>query len=782
MPSTAHLNGAGPEQAPLRELRNFVLRHRWSMLGLPLLALLAAAAFVFTATPRYEADATLRIDEQQSTLPVLDALKSLSSGSKIETEMEVLASRTLAEDVVDSLGLQLRLARPASAPRSGIFARVSGTRASGDRRYTLVRRADGRFDVEADSGAQRGTVAPGEALALDGGASVRLAPGSARYPRIVFDVLGFDKAVKEFRDALSVARPNRDADIVEIRYEGRDRELVRAVPDLLSARFIAWRQGVRSTEARSTVHFLGDQIDTLSGQLASAEDALRDYRQATHMIAPEAEARADVTRLSELQGQREAIDAEQAAFSALVTEIEHAPTGAGPSPYRRLIAFPSLLRNPATTELLRSLSDVDEKRTELLSRRTSEDPDVRALSERVHGLEQQLYSIATTYRQGLSNQVASLDAVLARSGADMSQIPAREVRYARLQRQAHVLEDIFSLLQTRLKEAQIAAAVEDASVRVIDPSILPERPIWPKKVLSLLLALIVGLALGVGAGVAREHLDTTVHTREDAQRATGGLPVLGLIPRIAPSAGAGPRWSRKPAFTDRLIVGREPLGPVAEAYRSLRTNITYSRADAAPRTLVFTSATPGDGKSTTALNLALTLGQQELRCLLIDADLRRGVLHRVLGLAGEPGLSNVLLGKAQLSDALRRVDLGAGGSLDLLPCGFSPPNPAELLGSSRMRDLLKKLEESYDMVILDAPPLNLVTDAALLGRNAEGVVLVARAGFSERGALSYAIEQLAAVRAPTLGLVLNDVNPRTDAHYGSYSPTAHYYTTAGGND
>lgn len=780
MTSTAHLNGTAPEQAPLRDLRNFVLRNRWLLLAIPLFAVVAAAAFVFTASPIYEADATIRIDDRQSSIAVLEALQSLTGGSKIETEMEVLGSRTLAQEVVDSLGLQVQLLRPAEPVRSRLLTVVQGGRAAEDRRYTFKRRSDGRFDVTDDLGKARGTVSPGQDVRLDGGTVIRLTSAAAGERRLIVDVARYSRAVKRFRDALTVDRPNRDADIVEMRYEDRDRQLVQEVPNLLAAQFVGWRQQVRSTEARNTVGFLHEQIDTLSRQLTGAEDALRAYRQQSGMISPEAEAKADVTRVSELRGQREAFEAERAALAKLVAEIQAAKTAGGPSPYRRLIAFPSLLRNPAASELLRSLAEADTKRSDLLMRRTPQDPDVRATTAQVQDLEQQLYGIATTYLQGLTNQVSSLDAVLAASGAQMSQIPGKEVTFARLQRQAKLLEDIFGLLQTRLKEAQIAAAVQDGAVRIIDPAEPPDRPIWPKKLLSLLLALIVGLALGVGAAVTREHLDTTIHTREDAQRVTGGIPVLGLIPRIPPAHGRSRgRAAKHAAFTERLIVGREPMGPVTEAYRSLRTNITYSRTEQPPRTLVFTSPTPGDGKSTTCVNLALTLAQQELRCLLVDADLRRGVLHRVLQIAGEPGLSNVLLGQADLSEALRRVDLGTGGILDVMPRGYAPPNPAELLSSGRMHDLLQKLEESYDAIIMDAPPLNLVTDAALLGTKVDGVVLVARAGFSERGALGYAMEQLGAVRARVLGLVLNDVNPRTDAYYGSYAPTSKYYTAAG---
>jgi capsular exopolysaccharide synthesis family protein len=238
-----------------------------------------------------------------------------------------------------------------------------------------------------------------------------------------------------------------------------------------------------------------------------------------------------------------------------------------------------------------------------------------------------------------------------------------------------------------------------------------------------------------------------------------------------------PAHSPAQALEERLVTGRDPRNPVAEAYRSLRTNITFARLDDPAKTLVFTSPMPGDGKTTSAANLAITLVQQGIRTLLVDADMRRGLLHTVLGAPRDPGLSNVLFGKTPLEQAIRTIDLGESGSLDFLPTGVLPPNPAELLGSARMRGLLEKLEERYEMIILDAPPLNVVTDAALLGTNADGVVLIARAASTDIAGLAYAMELLRNVRAPALGVVLNDVDFKRDIrHQGSYGYYQYYYT------
>jgi len=777
---------AAEDEIDLREIWNLLARNRWLIAGCIAAVVALASAYTVLSTPVYEAATSIRIDEEKSGAAVLDILQTLSTGSEVHTEMEVLRSRTLAESVVEQLGLQLVLREPDRAARAEVFQAVRVARDAPPAEYRARRGEEGRFRVEnRTTGRVVGDFAPGDAIPLDG-ASVVLAPGAAAYRQIRFEVVPFRSAVDALRSALTVTRPNREANVVIVRYQSADTVLVHEVPNALARTFIDQRREVQKTEARSTVQFLREQIDTITVQLAAAENALRAFREDAQVVSLEAEASAQVSRLADLQAQRNALDAERAALAKLLDDVRAAGARdpAGPSPFRRLVAFPSLLRNQAASELLRSIATVENERAELLKRRTLADPDVQVMTARIRELEEQLRSIAVTYLEGLTNHVASLDATLARFGEQLERIPAKEVQFARLQRQTKVLEEIYLLLQTRLKEAEIAQAVEDPSVRVVDPAIRPTEPIKPRTLLNLVLALVLGTMVGTGAAILRDSMDTTVHTREDIQEATGGVPVLGLIPRIRPVSPTGNGRGRPAPVVargteglgERLVAGRDPRNPVSEAYRSLRTNITFARPDRPPKALVFTSPTPADGKTTSAANLAVTLAQQGMRVLLVDADLRRGVLHTVFGTGREPGLSNVLVNGGDPGEAIHRIDLGDSGTLDFLATGTLPPNPAELLGSERMHALLQRLEERYDAILLDAPPLNLVTDAAVLGTHADGVLIVARAAKTHKGALAYAMDQLRNVRAPVLGAVLNDVDFKRDGRYGGrYGSYGGYY-------
>lgn len=743
----------------------------------------------------YEARASIRIDEEQSNVPVLDILQSISSGSQVETEMEVLRSRSLAEDVVARLGVQLRLQSPTGRARVEFLEEVRVEPWAPPGSVRLERQEDGSFLLESEgSPLDGGRVEIGEPVALSG-ATFTLRETAAGIRSLELELVPFQEAVEGVMQNMSVTRPNRDANVVRLRFESSDTALVRMVPDLLATRFITRRADVLKTGARSTVQFLGGQIDSLAVELALAEDALQAYREDEQVVSLQAETEAQVTQLARIQAERNQLDAERAALQRLLTGIEGEVAAAGPdavppSPYRRIIAFPSLLPIPAVSELLRSLNESEGPLSELLGRRTREDPDVESLVRRIREVEQQLRRIAETYLEGLTNQVDELDLTLARFSRDLERIPERELQTARLMRQAVVLEDIYTLLQTRLKESEIAQAVEDATVRVVDPALRTRDPVRPRLLLNLLLAGVLGTMLGVGVAFGREFMDDTVHTREDIEKATGGLSVIGMIPQIklhgAMANGNGRRNGRNgkvgrtPAeglahFEERLVTGRDPRNPVSEAYRSLRTNLTFVNAGKPPITLVMTSAMPQEGKSTTSANLAVTLCQLGLKVLLVDTDLRRGVLHAVFKVPREPGLSNLLAGQSSLEESVRRVDLGESGFLNLIPTGVLPPNPSELLSSDSMVTLIEQLRGQYDTVILDCPPLNVVTDAAIVGTRVDGVIVVARASTTEKGALAYATDQLRRVRAPVVGAVLNDLDYRRDSRYSKGYGNYGYY-------
>ena len=288
-----------------------------------------------------------------------------------------------------------------------------------------------------------------------------------------------------------------------------------------------------------------------------------------------------------------------------------------------------------------------------------------------------------------------------------------------------------------------------------------------------MMTMLLGLALGVAAAVGLDRLDDSVKSPDELPTRFQ-LAVLGQIPAI--------RVSEKQANSNiplsRLVSHVDPRSVVAEAYRSLRTNIAFARAQSRARTLVLTSPGPADGKSTTVANLAITFAQQGQRTLLIDGDLRRAVLDKTFSVPRTPGLTEVIVGVSPLASAVHQTTVE---NLFVMGSGQLPPNPSELLGSDRMREVLAEARETFDVVLFDSPPLLAVTDAAVLSTMVDGVILVVRVGSTSREAVRRAAGHLRTVHSRILGAVLNDIDVSRGGYYGGYGYYYYAYQTPDGD-
>jgi capsular exopolysaccharide synthesis family protein len=783
-----------PEPSPgaaVGEALSILARHRWLALAAVAVVTAAGAALAWWLPPVYQATALIRVDERSPVAGLADLqLLGGAGGTAVGTEMEVLRSRTLAREVVDLLHLRVALAAPRGLTRADALAVTAVADDAPAAEYRLTAAEGGGWVAEeVETAARVGTFAAGAAVGLPG-VELRLHPAAHRHGELRVRVLSAEDALARVVGGLDVQRTSRDAGVLRVRFRDADPAVARDVPNVLGARFVALRQDHQKTEARSTAVFLRQQLDTLALQLGEAEEALRRFRERSGVIDLQVEGSTQVAHLADVQARRDMLRGEHASLAGLLAEAARAEAARAPgaaSPYRRLVAFPALMRNQTTAEYLSSLSRLEEQRTELLSRRRPTDPEVELLSRRIVEVEGHVRAVAETYLASIGSEVTSMEGTLGEYRTRLDRIPAAEVELARLSRRPRVLSEMYGLLQTRLKEAEIAQAVEDPSVRVFDAADLPRHPVSPRRGLILGGAALLGVLLAFGLAYAREITDETVHTRGDLELAAGGVPVLTLVPRLtadhravgsgngrprALAAGGEGAPDPRPRATVRpgtaaagMVSGAGGLDPSSDAYDWLHTSLLFSCPEKEVRTILVTSALPGDGKTTTALNFALNLAQRGLKVLLVDADLRRGGLGTVLSTSPGPGLAEVLVGSATLGDALRRTDAGDGAVLHYLPCGGLPRHPQQLLRSARMAALLRWGAGQFDRVIVDTPPLNLVADAALLGNAVDGVVLVARAGVTPFGALAHVAEHLRRARMPVLGTVMNDVDFRREARY-----------------
>jgi capsular exopolysaccharide synthesis family protein len=785
-----------PESQPggrlLTEAWIVLRRSRLLIAACGLVAGLAMYVALDRLRPLYQATTSIRVDEQEQQLPALEVLRN-APVNDLSTEVEMLRARSLAAAVVDSLGLQLTVVDPERVPRSALFTRIAIPDSAAAGAYELVSWPNGRFEVR-DRGADTTVdyTQAGDELELRG-ATVRIARGAARYPRIAFDVSTTDGAIAALMGATTVQRRARDAELIDLRVRNEDPELARDAANALAERFIAERRESRHFASRTTAEFVRGQLKRVTAELGQAERALQDYRESAEVVDIHGQASDQVQRTAELQAKRSELVVERSALQRLLAMIEGAARDSGGDSlpgYRDLVAFPTLIRSDAVSTILNSLAQTEDKRAELRSRRRPEDPEVRLLTERVAALEEQLRVMSMTYLEGLNGQIAAFDSTIARARSELGQIPAKEMRALQLQRDVEGREQLYKQLQSRLKEAEVAEAADDGAVRIVDAAILPRAPVSRNRGLLLLLAPLAGMAVGFGISLVRELRDASVRTRGDAEVVLG-VPVLGFVPEVGHShrvteqarrlllhggngghaAHARPDGAILPTTAPPKEVG---TAMTTNAYVRLHSSMMFARAPERLGVVVLASALPGDGKTTSAVNLALVMARDGLSVALVDLDLRRGCIHRLLNVSRVPGAAEVLAGRATIDDARRSVAVGGTTRLDVIPTGRLPGSPTRLLASPALEDLLERLAARYEYVLVDTPPLNVVADATLIGAKANSVVIVARAGVTPADALLYAAEQARRARMPVIGALLNDVDLERDAAYdGAYHSLAY---------
>lgn len=368
---------------------------------------------------------------------------------------------------------------------------------------------------------------------------------------------------------------------------------------------------------------------------------------------------------------------------------------------------------------------------------------------------------------------------LTKEKGNVSALNQRMIDHNILKRDFEINQQLYESLLQRLKDATLSASLQVTNVHIIDPATIPVSPISPNRRRNLAAGLLVGLILGVTLAFVQEALDSSVRTTEEAERLVNA-PALAVIPAEADA------YRRKQLATSRpltaggpngvgLAVLKRPSSPMAESFRSLRTSVLLSTAPRPPQSLLVTSAQVGEGKTSTATNLAMSFAQRGGPVLIIDADLRRPSVAKTLGVANEKGLSSFLTGAHSLDEVL--IQYERVPNLWILPAGPRPPDPAELLSSHMMEATLKDLLKRFTQVIVDSPPLLLVTDAVILSAMVDGVILVVASGTTARGALTRAHRILENAGSRVLGMVLNKVDMRFDTYYGSYYGPYHqgYY-------
>ncbi len=742
------------------------LRRRWWVVAVLASVILAAGIVHTWRQPRlYQATSTVRLQPQQAPISGVPAAAQRLDYriDPLQSEQVLIKSEQVAERVVRDLGLRLALVASPKLRWSDVFGgdypQVSDSAVS---RALTLQLGDSSFALSA--GGQISRARYGQHASL-GGVTVTLPRRPNVETRsIALSVVPTMAAISGVRGSIET-HVVPSTDLIEISFTGPDPLLVRDVTNAVATTYQAFStEGLRDIAVAKT-RFIEQSLQEQESALRSAQDALKQFKELNQTADATDDAKQLFTSIASFETEQQQLLTEQTVYQSLMGKVAAADTI--DDELRRLAGTGILQKNAAILAKFNQWQDLAKDRQELMVKSGVNDnnQDVQRYDKAISEAKKGLRAATEVYLQGVQTRLESLAQTIAQMKTQSEKFPPLEAEQLRLAANVDAQQKMYMDLQSQYQLARIAQSANGGTVRIIDTATLPSFAVSPNRKRAFLIYLFLGLVAGVGSAVGLERLDDSVRSPLELGESFR-LPVLGLIPAIK---AAEMRELPSGPGLNRIVTHADPRSPVAEAYRSLRTNLAFARSDRGLRTVVLTSPGPADGKSTTVANLAITFAQQGQRTLLVDADLRRAVLDRTFGVARTPGLTDVIIGDKKLADAVSPTQVP---NLSVLPSGQLPPTPSELLGSSAMAEVIRQARDEYDMVLFDSPPLLAVTDAAVLSTMVDGTILIARMSATQRKALWRAIAQLRAVRAPMLGGVLNDVSAQVGAYYGGYG---YYY-------
>src|SRR5258705_2088884 len=524
----------------------------------------------------------------------------------------------------------------------------------------------------------------------------------------------------------------------------------------------------------STAEFLEKRIAELQQKVRTDEEKLVNYAKNNQIISLEPNQNTVAERLAGLN--KQLLEAENERIEA-ESKYNAARTGGAVNALADLDA-------KQVNETESKMADLRQKRAQLMVDATEEAPEVKEVDQQIAELDRQakdlrarksstiLTNLETVYRQTLGREQELRKSFEKQRSETLTQNEAA-INYRIIQQEIETNKTLLENLLQRSKENDVIMASKPNNISVVDYAITPEGPIGPNRTRPVFVALFLALGLGVGLALLLESLDDTVHSTEEVERLLH-LPALAVIPaalgkngkrRLLAGPGALQKRNGNPGDNPELLMNVDGRSPLAESYRHLRTSVLLSTAGRAPRSLLVTSSLPGEGKTTTAVNTAVSLAQTGASVVIIDADMRRPRLRSIFGLSDRAGLSSILSSELSEAELLAMVSQAPVAGLHGLTAGPIPPDPAELLGSEQMHRLMINLQSKFNHVVVDSPPVSSFTDGVLISSMVDGVLLVVHGGKSSRHVVKRSRQLLQDVGAKIFGVVLNNVNLQSHDYY-----------------
>jgi succinoglycan biosynthesis transport protein ExoP len=702
-----------PREPHLYDYLLILRKHQWLILSFMLAVVTIVSIATFRMQPVYVATTRIEIDRENANILPFQGTESydymLDLENYIETQSKILTSETLAL-------LTIRSSALAAQPED------SGADASSEAVLT---------------GSLANQKRPPELGAFLASLSVRRVPNSR---------------------------------LLDVSFESTNPLLASQIVNAHIKNFIDQNRRSHYQSTTEATAWLTDQLDELRIKVKNSEDARLEYEKKNQIWELDDKQNITTQRLSDINRELTGAQSERMKKQAL---YEFARSG-------ETDAVSQVRENGIVQELIKKRADTYAQYADTLNQYGPNFPKVQRLQAQLKDLDETVEKekkaavarLESDYHETRQREEL-LTRTLDQQKVEANQMSERMVQYSMLKRDAEANKSLYDGLLTKLKEAGISSALQSSNIRVVDPAMVPSYPSRPAKARNVLLAFLVGLVGGIGLALLREYMDNTVKTPDDIET-LARLPSLAVVPLFSDSNGNGRRGRLLPGIANghprpvELVAQHLPKSQMSEAFRALRTSLLLSQADHPPQVILVTSALPREGKTTAAANLAVTLAQLGDRTLLIDADLRKPGIGRLLDLGNGKyaGLSSYLAGVSSLD--LVTIQHPAIPNLSAIPTGPLPPNPADLLSSRKLADAIVELRAKFKFIVIDTPPIMAATDAVVLSVQADGVLLVVRSGETPKEAFTRTRDLLLSVKCHLLGVVLNAVDSSAPDYYYSY--------------
>jgi succinoglycan biosynthesis transport protein ExoP len=772
-----------------------VLRRRWRLVLILTVFGIGAGAYLAAKEPAtYQAVAVLRLAGERRALTggIENPSELGRTADPLQSLTQLVKSRSVMGAVVDSLGLRLRSATPefGAGRLEGIYVAPQATRdtmqltfyQNGVKAKLANREARARYGQALDLGTVRFSV-----------------PAVPEVPNASLYVIPREMAVDNLLASIVVNQRNA-TDIIDVLYLSSNPRTAQRVVNTTVLAFQELNILTAKQKSKRRREFLEGQLKQTDSMLARAQGELAAFRSRQQLASSQSALDAQQTAMLALDGRRAELEADRTTFGTLLTQLRKGGSAGESEALRALASSPAMAENPTVSNYYKQLGTYQYRLDSMTTgpwRAAPTNPDVIHLKSLISSTKSELRQAVSSHVSTLDARISALRNLRARSGASLQVLPAMAEEEARLLGRVQTLGSTSDQVRQEYQKARMAEEVEAGDVDIVTLADTPYAPIWATAPLKLGLGLLLGFLLGTGGAFLLEALNTSIRKPEDLEVALH-IPGLAVIPRLTGTPLAPRRLggllrpgkraeleSKRPTASSLGTV-TQPFSIGVEAFRMLRTSLVWCEQGDDMKTLVVTSAAPGEGKTLTSANLSVTFAYDGLRVLLIDCDVRRPRLHGLFQVPRSPGLMELLTPTYNGSDAAQSLtfDPGAGRTdsgrpitdvirstnvrgLSLLTCGALPTNPSGLLSGVRMRVLLQQLAKSFDLVILDTPPVLATADAGILASLADGVLLVVRAGQTDRVAAKRAHQQLVNVGARVVGTVLNDPGGEV-SQYGDY--------------